>query len=115
MSRGLWFVAGAGAGAYAANRARRALASVSAEGLRHRWQGLAHAARLAGEEMHAARAEKETELRHRLGLDLTGPAALPAGSPPGGTPAPLPAQQTPHPTPAPAPRPRADDDTRDRT
>jgi hypothetical protein len=83
VSRGLWFAAGAGAGVYAAKRARRALDSLTAEGLRQRWDGLTHAARLAGEELRTARTDKEAELRGRLGLDPpAAPALPPAALPP---------------------------------
>ena len=68
MSRGLWFVAGAGAGVYAMVRGRRAAEALTVDGLRDRWNGLAHGARLLREEVAQGQAEKETELRQRLGL-----------------------------------------------
>ncbi|GAB3666458.1 hypothetical protein GCM10027596_34000 [Nocardioides korecus] len=86
MSRGTWFVIGAGAGVYAMTKARRAAESFTPDGLRDRWAGLALGAQLFGEEVRAGQREKETELRTRLGLDR------PAGPPeiaPGPTPAPL--------------------------
>lgn len=74
MNRSLWFVAGAGAGAYAVSRARRAVDAFSSDGIRDRVQGLALGARLFREEVAQGRAEKETELRERLGLVPTGPS-----------------------------------------
>jgi hypothetical protein len=68
MARTFWFVAGAGAGAYALTRARRVAESLTADGLRDRVSGLAVGARLFREEVAAGQAEKETELRERLGL-----------------------------------------------
>ncbi len=68
MSRGLWFVAGAGAGVYAMVRGRRAAEALTVDGLRDRWNGLAHGARLLREEVAQGQADKETELRQRLGL-----------------------------------------------
>ncbi|MEZ5191145.1 MAG: DUF6167 family protein [Nocardioides sp.] len=43
MRRGLWFVAGAGAGVYATACARRVAEAFTADGLRDRWQGCAPA------------------------------------------------------------------------
>lgn len=68
MARSLWFVAGAGAGAYAVTRARRAVEAVTADGLRDRLSGLGVGVRLFRDEMAAGQAEKETELRERMGL-----------------------------------------------
>ncbi|WP_110241335.1 DUF6167 family protein [Nocardioides gilvus] len=68
MSRGLWFVAGAGAGVYAMSKARRLTDSVTTEGLRARWHGLTHAARLLGEDVRSAQATREVELRESFGL-----------------------------------------------
>ncbi len=73
MRRGFWFAAGAGAGVYAMNRARRLRESLTIEGLRDRGRALALGARLAREEAEQGRTEKETELRERMGL-----APLPA-------------------------------------
>lgn len=74
MRRGLWFVAGAGAGIYASVRARRLAESLTPDGLRDRAAGLRRGARLFGEEVRAGMVEKETELRDRLAP----PAAAPA-------------------------------------
>lgn len=74
MSRGLWFVAGAGAGAYAVSRVRRLADSVTAEGLRARWQGLTHGARLLTEDVRTEQARREEELRESLGLPAPPPS-----------------------------------------
>ena len=83
MSRGLWFVAGAGLGVYAMNRARKAAESLTVEGLRARWQGVQHAARLLSEDVRQARSDREHELRENLGLPALpradGPAPLASG------------------------------------
>ena len=77
MSRGLWFVAGAGAGAYVVVRARRAAELLTADGLRDRAAGLRLGLRLLREEVAQGAAERETELRQRLGLRLHEMPALP--------------------------------------
>lgn len=68
MNRGLWFVAGAGAGAYAMVRGRRAAEALTVEGLQDRWTALTHGARLFRDEVAQGKAEAETDLRARLGL-----------------------------------------------
>ncbi|WP_207619270.1 DUF6167 family protein [Nocardioides sp. IC4_145] len=87
MSRGLWFVAGAGAGVYAMVRGRRAAEALTADGLRDRWNGLALGARLLRDEVAQGKADAEVDLRSRLGLTPAGtpelvapagPTALPA-------------------------------------
>lgn len=70
MSRALWFVAGAGAGVYAMAKARRAAEALTPEGLTDRLAGLSVGARLLGEEIRAGMAEKENDLRERVGLAL---------------------------------------------
>jgi len=70
MRRGFWFFAGAGAGIYAAFRVRRAVEAFTPDGLRDRLAGLSLGARLLGEDVSAAMAEKENELRERLGVGL---------------------------------------------
>lgn len=77
MNRGFWFVAGAGAGLYAAARARRVAESLTPDGLRDRWAGLSLGAQLLAEEVRTGAAEKEAELRDRLGL-VPGAAGPPA-------------------------------------
>lgn len=74
MRRGLWFVAGAGAGVYAMVRGRRAAEALTVDGLRDRLSGLEVGARMFRDEMAQGRSEKETELRERYGL-------LPHGAP----------------------------------
>ena len=86
MGRGLWFLAGAGAGVYAMVKVRRTAEAFTPDGLRDRASGLSLGAHLFREEVRAGMAEKETELRHRLGLALDGPLALEAGEAPEVTP-----------------------------
>ncbi len=81
MARTFWFVAGAGAGAYALTRARRVAESLTADGLRDRLSGLAVGARMVRDEVAAGQAEKETELRERLGLVPHGIPELGAAAP----------------------------------
>ncbi len=66
MSRGLWFVAGAGTGVYAMVRGRRAAEALTADGLRDRVGALALGARLFRDEVAQGRAEVQDELRERL-------------------------------------------------
>jgi hypothetical protein len=66
--RGFWFLAGAGAGAYAVVRGRRAAEALTADGLRDRLSGLEVGVRMFRDEVAQGRHEKETELRERLGL-----------------------------------------------
>ena len=68
MRRGFWFLAGAGAGIYAVVRGRRAAEIMTTEGLRDRLGALDVGARIFRKEFADAQAEKETELRERLGL-----------------------------------------------
>jgi len=68
MSRALWFVAGAGAGVYAVARARRAAEVLTPDGLGDRLAGLSLGLRLFREEVVAGAAEKESDVRLRLGL-----------------------------------------------
>ena len=70
MRRGFWFVAGAGAGIYVMVRARRAAETFTPDGLRDRLAGLNVGAHLFAEEVREGMAERETELRERLGLAL---------------------------------------------
>jgi len=72
MSRALWFVAGAGVGIYGMVRARRAAETVTPDGLRDRRQAYGLGARLLRDEIAAGAAEKEIELRDRLGLPPNG-------------------------------------------
>ena len=85
MSRSVWFLAGAGAGLYAVVRARRAAEAFTPDGLADRLAGLSLGLRLLREEVLAGAAEKETDLRERLGVALhETPQLTPA---PGGGPA----------------------------
>ena len=73
MTRGFWFVAGAGAGIYVMVKARRAAETFTPEGMRDRLSGLGMGAHMFAEEVRAGMAEKETELRERLEWTLDGP------------------------------------------
>lgn len=79
MSRGLWFVAGAGAGIYVMVRGRRAAEALTVDGLKDRLSGVEVGARIFRDEMAQGRVEKETELRERLGLVPHGRAELEGG------------------------------------
>ena len=81
MNRGLWFVAGAGAGIYAMIRGRRAAEALTIDGMQDRLNGLAVGVRLFGAEVAEGRTEKETELRDRFGLAPHGRPELTTGSP----------------------------------
>ena len=90
MRRGLWFVAGAGTAVYAMVRGRRAAEALTVDGLKDRLGALEVGARMLRDEVAQGRAEKESELRERLGLvphgtpELTGGrhrAVGPAGDP----------------------------------
>ena len=84
MRRGLWFVAGAGAGIYGMVRARRAAEALTVDGLRDRVNGLALGARLVRDEVAQGQHEREIELRARYGLVPHGRPEL-AAAPPRGT------------------------------
>lgn len=66
MSRGLWFVAGAGAGIYGMLRGRRAAEAFTAEGLHDRMGALFLGARMMRDEVAQGAADRETELRERF-------------------------------------------------
>lgn len=83
MRRGLWFVAGAGAGMYAMVRARRVAEAFTADGLSDRWHALTLGARMFRDEVAQGQAEAETELRERFGLVPHGRPELAAASPGG--------------------------------
>jgi hypothetical protein len=68
MNRTFWFAAGAGVGVYAMTRARRAAEAFTPEGLADRLAGLSLGAHLFGQEVKAGMAEKENEVRRRLGV-----------------------------------------------
>jgi hypothetical protein len=73
MNRVVWFAAGAGVGVYAVTKARRAAEVLTPEGLADRLAGLSLGAQLFREEVKAGMAEKENDLRERLGIPLHGP------------------------------------------
>ena len=79
MNRGLWFVAGAGAGIYVMIRGRRAAEALTVDGLQDRLNGLAVGLRMFGDEVAEGKAEKETELRERFALTPHGIKELPRG------------------------------------
>jgi hypothetical protein len=79
VNRGLWFVAGAGAGIYAVVRGRRAAEVLTADGLNDRLKGLTLGMRLFREEVAQGKVEKETELRERFALAPHGRPELTAG------------------------------------
>ena len=81
MSRGLWFVAGAGAGVYAALRARRAAEILTVEGLQDRVGAAVVGLRLFRDEVAQGKADAETGLRERMGLALHGLQELEAPRP----------------------------------
>ena len=78
MSRAVWFVAGAGAGVYAALRARRAAEALSVDGLRDRVGAAVVGARIFRDEVAQGKADAETDLRERLGVRLHEHAELTA-------------------------------------
>lgn len=68
MRRTFWFAAGAGVSVYAMNRVNRLREAATVEGLKDRLGALALGARMLREDVAQGQAEKETELRERLGL-----------------------------------------------
>ena len=68
MRRGLWFVAGAGTAVYVMVRGRRAAEAFTVDGLKDRVGALEVGARLFRDEVAQGKADKESELRERLGL-----------------------------------------------
>ncbi|MCW2815863.1 MAG: hypothetical protein JWN84_3318 [Nocardioides sp.] len=87
MSRSLWFAAGAGAGLYAAVRARRVAEVFTVEGLQDRVGAAVVGLRLFRDEVAQGKADAESQLRERVGLALDGRAeqrelAAPHPSPP---------------------------------
>jgi hypothetical protein len=79
--RAFWFVAGAGAGIYLTVRARRAAEALTPDGIGDRMAALGLGAQLFREEVRAGMAEKETELRERLGLAVDRTPALESAPP----------------------------------
>ncbi|QWF20318.1 hypothetical protein KM427_15115 [Nocardioides sp. LMS-CY] len=79
MKRGLWFVAGAGTAVYVMVRGRRAAEALTVDGLKDRIGALEVGARLFRDEVAQGRADKESELRERLGLVPHGTPELTGG------------------------------------
>jgi hypothetical protein len=79
MSRGLWFVAGAGAGIYGVIRARRAAETLTVDGMRDRVGAAVVGARMFRDEVAQGRAEAESGLRERLRLVPHGTPELERG------------------------------------
>ena len=80
MSRGLWFVAGAGAGIWGMVRGRRAAEAFTAEGLHDRMSALFLGARMFRDDVAQATADRETELRQRFAVVPHGRPELPASN-----------------------------------
>ena len=79
MKRGLWFVAGAGTAVYVMVRGRRAAEVFTADGFKDRVGALGVGARIFRDEVAQGQAEKESELRERLGLVPHGTPELTGG------------------------------------
>ena len=79
MRRGLWFVAGAGTAVYVMVRGRRAAEAFTVDGLKDRVGALEVGARMFRDEVAQGRADKESELRERLGLGPHGAPELTGG------------------------------------
>lgn len=77
MSRALWFAAGAGAGLYAAVRARRAAELLTVEGLQDRVGAAVVGLRMFRDEVAQGKADAEAGLRERMGTALDGRRAAP--------------------------------------
>jgi hypothetical protein len=67
IARSAWFLAGVGAGAYAAFKARRVADELSPEGLHERAMAMRVGARVVREQMEQARVDAEIDLRARFG------------------------------------------------
>lgn len=70
MNRTFWFAAGAGAGLYAAARAKRAAELLTVEGLQDRVGAAVVGLRMFRDEVAQGKADAETGLRERMGLAL---------------------------------------------
>ena len=79
MRRGLWFVAGAGTAVYVMVRGRRAAEVLTVDGLKDRLGALELGARLFRDEVAQGQADKESELREKLGLGPHGTPELEGG------------------------------------
>lgn len=78
MTRAFWFAAGAGAGVYAMTKARRAAETFTPDGLGDRLAGVSVGLRLFRHEVRAGMADKENDVRERLGVRLPGTPGRPA-------------------------------------
>jgi hypothetical protein len=78
MNRTVWFLAGAGAGVYAVARVRRVAEAFTPDGLADRLAGLSVGLQLFRDEVLAGAAEKDNDLRERLGAALHGTPQLPS-------------------------------------
>jgi hypothetical protein len=76
VSRLLWFAAGAASGAYALVKARRTAQNFTPEGIGARASALGVGVRLFADELTAAMAVREAELRAELRLPGGAPRAL---------------------------------------
>ncbi len=79
MKRGLWFVAGAGTAVYVMVRGRRAAEVFTVDGLKDRLGALETGARMFRDEVAQGQADKESELREKLGLVPHGRPELEGG------------------------------------
>lgn len=75
-ARGFWFLAGAGAGAYAVLRGRRVAEVFTLDGMGDRLGALAVGARLFRDELAQGMADAEPAIRERIEQRTTGPAEL---------------------------------------
>jgi hypothetical protein len=73
VRRGVWFLAGAGAGMYGVVRARRVAEAFTRHGLSDRWHAVSLGVRMLRDEVAQGQAEAETDLRDRFGLGPHGP------------------------------------------
>jgi Family of unknown function (DUF6167) len=79
MRRGLWFAAGAGTAVYVMVRGRRAAEVFTVDGLKDRLGALQVGTRMFRDEVAQGQAEKESELREKLGLVPHGTPELTEG------------------------------------
>jgi len=79
MKRGLWFVAGAGTAVYVMVRGRRAAEVFTVDGVKDRVGAIEVGARIFRDEVAQGKADKESELRERLGLVPHGTPELTGG------------------------------------
>jgi hypothetical protein len=89
--RTFWFVAGTAAGVYVSARTRRAVETLTVDGIHDRLSGWFAGATVLREELRAGMHEKEHELRERLhlGSSAVGPALTAAPASQSGNVAPV--------------------------